>query len=42
MLQRGVFVLDAGRRLVHIEYVGDQMKEPDYQAAVNAVRSAAT
>lgn len=42
MLQRAVFVLDADRRLVHVEYVDDQMKEPDYQAAVNAVRSAAT
>jgi thiol peroxidase len=42
MLQRAVFVLDASRRLVHVEYVDDQMKEPDYQAAMKAVRSAAT
>ncbi len=30
MPQRAVFVLDARRRLVHVEYVDDQMKEPDY------------
>lgn len=42
MLQRAVFVLDADRRLLHVEYVDDQMQEPDYQAAVDAVRSAAT
>ena len=40
MLQRAVFVLDADRRIVHVEYVDDQMKEPDYQAAADAVRSA--
>jgi peroxiredoxin len=39
MLQRAVFVLDADRRLVHTQYVDDQMQEPDYQAAVDAVRS---
>lgn len=42
MLQRAVFVLDADRRLVYVEYVDDQMKEPDYQAAVDAVRLATT
>jgi thioredoxin-dependent peroxiredoxin len=42
MLQRAVFVLDADRRLLHVEYMDDQMQEPDYQAAVDAVRSAAT
>lgn len=42
MLQRAVFVLDADHRLLHVEYVDDQMKEPDYQAAVAAVRSAIT
>lgn len=40
MLQRAVFVLDADRQLVHVEYVNDQMKQPDYQAVVAAVRSA--
>ncbi|MGB9279636.1 MAG: thiol peroxidase [Pseudonocardiaceae bacterium] len=42
MLQRAVFVVDADRRLVHAEYVDDQMQEPDYQAAVDAVRSVTT
>ncbi len=42
MLQRAVFVLDADRRLVHVEYVDDQMQEPDYQAAVDAVRAVTT
>jgi thiol peroxidase len=42
ILQRAVFVLDADRRLVHVEYVDDQMQEPDYQAAVDAVRSVTT
>jgi thiol peroxidase len=42
MLQRAVFVLGADRTLLHVEYVDDQMREPDYQAAVAAVRSAAT
>lgn len=41
LLQRAVFVLDVDGRLVHAEYVDDQMKEPDYQAAVDAARSAA-
>jgi hypothetical protein len=40
--QRAVFALDADRRLVHVECVDDQMQEPDYQAAVDAVRSVAT
>lgn len=42
LLQRAVVVLDAHRRVVHAEYVGDQMQEPDYHAAVDAVRSATT
>ena len=33
-LQRSVFVIDAGGRLVHVEYVADQMEQPDYDAAV--------
>ena len=36
MLQRAVFVIDGGGRLVHVEYVHDQMQEPDYDAAVAA------
>ena len=42
MLQRAVFVIGKDRRLLHVEYVDDQMTEPQYQAAVDAVRSATT
>jgi thioredoxin-dependent peroxiredoxin len=42
MLQRAVFVLGANRRVVHAQYVSDQMQEPNYQAAIDAVRSVAT
>jgi thioredoxin-dependent peroxiredoxin len=41
MLQRAVFVIDAHDRIVHAEYVSDQMAEPNYDAAVKAVRRAA-
>ena len=36
MLQRAVFVIDGEGRLVHAEYVADQMEQPDYDAAVAA------
>ena len=42
LLQRAVFVIDAGGRIVHREYVGDQMLEPDYDAAITAARQAAS
>ena len=42
LLQRAVFVIDRGGRLVHVEYVGDQMAEPHYHAAFTAARFAAT
>ena len=41
LLQRAVFVIDADGRIVHAEYVADQMREPDYTAAVEAARRAA-
>jgi thiol peroxidase len=41
LLQRAVFVIGRDDRIVHIEYVADQMREPDYDAAVAAVKSAA-
>jgi thiol peroxidase len=41
LLQRAVFVVDRGDRIVHAEYVADQMQEPDYGAAMAAARSAA-
>jgi thioredoxin-dependent peroxiredoxin len=39
LLQRAVFVVDAQGRIAYSEYVADQMREPDYTAAVNAVRA---
>lgn len=39
MLQRAVFVVDPGGRVVYAEYVADQMKEPDYDAAIEAAES---
>ena len=41
LLQRAVFVIDREGRIVHAEYVPDQMAEPDYDAAVAAARQAA-
>ena len=41
LLQRAVFVIDADGRIAHTEYVADQMKEPDYDAALAAVRALA-
>ena len=41
LLQRAVFVIDRQGQVVHAEYVNDQMLEPDYEAAIAAVRRAA-
>jgi len=41
LLQRAVFVIGSDDRIVYAEYVADQMKEPDYIAALDAARSAA-
>ncbi len=40
LLQRAVFVIDGDGRLVHVEYVPDQMREPDYDAALQAAQAA--
>jgi thiol peroxidase len=40
MLQRAVFVVDKNDRIVYAEYVADQMREPDYEAALQAARNA--
>ena len=40
-LQRALFVIDGEGRLVHAQYVPDQGAEPDYDAAVAAVRQVA-
>jgi hypothetical protein len=36
-----VFVVGKNERIVHAEYVSDQMTEPDYRAALEAARKAA-
>lgn len=41
LLQRAVFVIDADDRVAYVEYVQDQMREPDYGAAVAAVQASA-
>ena len=41
LLQRAVFVIDGDGRIAYADYVADQMQEPDYDAAVAAVRAAA-
>ena len=40
LLGRGIFVLDADNRIVHIEYVKELTTEPDYDAALAAARQA--
>jgi thioredoxin-dependent peroxiredoxin len=40
LLQRAVFVIDRTGRITYADYVADQMLEPDYDAAVAAVRAA--
>jgi thiol peroxidase len=42
LLQRAVFVLDGEGRIRYAEYVPDQMREPDYAAALQAARAALT
>jgi len=41
LLERAVFVIDGGGRLTHVQYVPDQMAEPDYDGAIEAARTAA-
>lgn len=41
LLQRAVFVIGRDGRVAYVDYVADQMQEPDYEAAVAAVRAAA-
>ena len=37
LLQRAVFVLDRNDSVVYVEYVADQLSEPDYIAAIQAI-----
>ena len=41
LLARSVFVIGRDDRVAHLEYVADQLQEPDYEAAVAAARAAA-
>jgi thiol peroxidase len=41
LLQRAVFVIDRDGTIAYAEYVADQMREPNYDAAVTTVRAAA-
>src|SRR5947209_11304573 len=41
LLQRAAVVIDRTDRIVYFEYVADQMSEPDYTAAIQAVQQAA-
>ena len=41
LLQRAVFVINRNDRIVYAEYVADQLREPDYPAALQAVQQAA-
>ena len=41
LFQRAVFVIDRNDRIVYAEYVADQLREPDYAAALQAVQQAA-
>jgi thioredoxin-dependent peroxiredoxin len=40
LLQRAVFVIDGEGHIRYAEYVPDQMREPDYDAALQAARAA--
>jgi thiol peroxidase len=42
LLERSVFVIDGSGRLTYVEYVPDQMAEPNYDAALEAARSASS
>lgn len=40
LLQRAVFVIDRHDHIVYVEYVKDQLSEPDYAAALQALQQA--
>lgn len=41
LFQRAVFVIDRADRIAYAEYLTDQLREPDYAAALRAVQQAA-
>jgi thioredoxin-dependent peroxiredoxin len=40
LLQRSVFVIDRHDRIIYVEYVADQLREPDYAAAMQTMQQA--
>jgi thiol peroxidase len=40
LLQRAVFIVGRDGRIAHAQYVADQMREPDYDAALDALHGA--
>jgi thioredoxin-dependent peroxiredoxin len=40
LFQRAVFVIDRHDRIIYAKYVADQLREPDYAEALQAVRQA--
>jgi thiol peroxidase len=40
LLQRAVLVIDTENKIVYVEYLPDQMAEPDYESTVNAIQQA--
>ena len=41
LLQKSVMVIDRADRIIYVEYVTDQLSEPNYAAAIEAVQRAA-
>ena len=41
LLTRAVFVVDKGGKLTHVEYVSEVTNEPNYDAALKALKAAA-
>ena len=41
LLQRAVFVIDRNDHIVYTKYVADQLREPDYRTAMQALQQAA-
>jgi thiol peroxidase len=41
LLQRSIWVIDGNGRITYVEYVPDQGAEPDYDAAMAAIKAAA-
>jgi thiol peroxidase len=40
LLARALFVVDKAGKVVHVDYVSEVAEEPDYQAALAAIKKA--